>query len=1119
MKFELCSNWRECVSILAITTLLSIFAVPAAGQVLYGTFVGTVEDATGAVVPKAKVTVTEKATGFTRETETDASGNYSIPSVPAGNYSVKVTASGFKTLTRDNVPVAVNATARVDMKLEVGAVSDQITVEASTVLLQTDRSESRSELTTKVVTELPLNQYRNYQALINLVPGATPAATQNSPTDTPGRALRSFVNGTATNNNVTRLDGATNINIWLPHHVAYVAPAETIGEVSISTSSFDAEQGMAGGAAMTVASASGTNDLHGAAWEYHENEGLKSRSYFQPSTQPNADYQLNIFGGKMSGAIVKNKLFWFAHTEITRQKTGGQGQFTVPDAAMRQGDMSGLVGTNGQGVIYDPLTGNADGTGRTPFAGNRVPSARFSPQALRYLERVPLPNNIGGAGYTFSPTSGIFSNNYFASDSGQLNRNNYDGKLNWNRNEKHTVFVKYSMLTALSGGRFALGPAGGGGVGGDPGLGDTKQYLATVGTNYAISPTMLFDLTWGMTRMDQLANGDDFGTNFGSEVFGIPGTNGPDPRQSGLPVFSFTGLSSWGQTATWMPLERHERSYTLTTNLSVIKSKHELRFGFDMVRHAMDHWQPETDNPRGAFSFAGGVAALTGGAAPQLANSMAQMLLGMPTTMSKSLQYELMSTREWQFGWYARDRWQVTRNLTLNLGVRLESYPLINRGDGKGVEKLDPTTLMVTLGGRGPIPTNPGIDVKPLFAAPRIGVAYRLTEGTVMRAGYGMTIDPLPFSRPLRGFYPLTIAATFQGNTGNVGFGTLATGIPPIPTPDLSTGIVPLPNNVAMRSPWDRINRGYVQSWNYTIERRLNRNLNATVAYVGTQSTRVLGDRNINAAGPGAGNNGRPYASRGRTIDLNMWDGWMSSNYHGLQSSIRGNVTKDLFVQGAYTWSKAINMTDEDGWVSVNWNWDPMLKRNRAAAGYDRTQVFQMGFLYQLPFGKGKTFGNSVGKAADLVIGGWQAGGIYYAYSGTPFNITANGTLLAAPGNLQTADLVGPLVYLEGKGTDTPYFSASSFANPTPAGSAPRFGNMGRNRVRGPGVAGIDFNILKNFAITERVQAQFRAEAANLTNTPRFGNPGGDVTAPATFGIITSASGERQLRFGVRVSF
>ncbi|WP_031496898.1 carboxypeptidase regulatory-like domain-containing protein [Bryobacter aggregatus] len=1100
-----------------MSVLLLASSYPAVAQVLYGSIVGTIQDASGAVVPGARVTVTNKATGFSREVLSDGNGNFSIASIPTGIYSVGASANGFKTVNRDRIEITINSTSRQDFSMEVGATTDQIMVEASTVALQTDRSETRTEISTKVVQELPLNSYRNYQALLNLAPGATPAATQNSVTDTPGRALRTFVNGTATNNNVTRLDGATNINIWLPHHVAYVAPAETVAEVNIATSGLDAEQGMAGGAAITVASISGTNVLHGAAWEYHENQELKARSYFQPTNTPNARYTLNIFGAKLGGPIIKNKLFYFAHAEWTRQRTGGQSFFTLPDAAIRSGNFSNYIAANGAGTIFDPATGNADGSGRTAFPGNQIPVSRMSPQALKVLALVPLANNEGSR--VFDASSRTYSNNHFVNGTGVLDRGNYDGKLNWNRNEKHTMFVKYSMLQATSGGVFGLGAAGGGGVGGDPGLGDTHQYLATVGTNYTISPTMLFDATFGLTRMDQTAQGPDFGKNYGTDVFGIPGTNGSSPLQSGLPAFSFTSFSSYGQTATWMPLERHERSYTFTTNLSIIKSKHEIRLGFDAVHHGLNHNQPELDNPRGAFTFGGGLTANRGGVAANMYNSYAQFLLGLPTAMSKSLQYELMTTSEWQLGVYLRDRWQVTRKLTFNLGVRLERYPLMTRGDGKGLELLDPSTMKIYLGGRGSTPENPGIKVQPFFVAPRIGFAYRATEKTVVRAGYGMTIDPLPFSRPLRGAYPLTVASTFQGADSftpyqNLVTGSLATGIPPVVGPDLSSGVITLPPTIDNRSPYSKIVRGYVQSWNATIERRLNNSLVGSVAYVGTQSTNVLGDRDINAAAPGAGNNGRPYyAQFGRNRDLRMWDGWMGAHYHGLQGSLSGNVAKGLFLKGAYTYSKAINMTDEDGWVSVNWNWGPTINRNVATAGYDRTQMFQMGFLYEIPFGKGKQFFKD-NKFVDGVLGGWQFGGIYSAYSGTPFTVTADGGLLNAPGSLQTADQIGNFVYLNGKGSNTPYFSATNFAHP-----GTRFGTTGRNRFRGPGVANLDANLIKTIKVQERINIQFRAEAANLSNTPRFANPNANLNG-SNFGFVTaSAGGERQLRFGLRVAF
>jgi hypothetical protein len=1108
-------NWRRYSALLALVALAGVLSIPAAAQVLYGSLLGTIEDATGAVVPNATVSITEKATGFTRDTTSDAAGNYSLPSIPAGTYTVKISANGFKTQSREGVGVTVNSTVRIDAKLDVGAVSDQITIESTAVQLQTDRSETKSEIAAKVVQELPLNQYRNYQALLNLVPGTTPAAFQNSSTDTPGRALTTNVNGTARNMNVTRLDGAVNVNIWLPHHTAYTAPAETVESVSITTSSFDAEQGMAGGAALTVVSASGTNNIHGAGWEFHENQDLKSRPYFMPVTANKPSYKLNIFGGKIGGPVIKNKLFYFGHVELTRQAAGGSSFFTVPNAAMRAGDFSDFIAPNTQGTVYDPATGTGTAN-RTPFPGNRVPAARFSPQSLRLLQLVPTPNSEATQ---IVGTNRAISNNHFVAATGKFDRTNIDWKANWNRTEKHTMFFKMSMLDADVGGVFGLGAAGGAGVGGDPGTGFTKQYVGTVGTNYTLSPTMFFDANFGLTNMDQTVQGVDYGKNWGSEVFGIPGTNGSDIRQSGLPVFNISGVSSYGLGNGWMPLFRDERSYTFTSNLSILKSKHEIRVGFDLVNHQLTHWQPENDNPRGRFEFGGGVTSLSTGVAAVQANGFSQFLLGLPNAMGKSIQYELLTGREWQFGWYARDRWQVNRNLTINYGVRIERYPVMTRGGGKGLELLDVNTQRITLGGRGPIPTNPGLSVQPLFVTPRVGIALRVTDSTVIRTGYGMTIDPLPFSRPLRGFYPLTIANTFQQNTPFESFGSLTTGIPPIPVPDLSSGVIALPGGIDMRSPWGKINRGYIQSWNFTIERRLANNLNASIAYVGTQTTNQLADRDINAAAPGAGNNGRPlFAQFGRNRDLKMWDGWLSSNYHGLQTSIKGNPTKDLFLQGAYTWSKAINMTDDNGWAGVSWNWGPVIGRNRAPAGYDRPHILQMGFLYNLPVGKGKKFGNSMAKAADLVIGGWQAGGIYYAFSGTPFTITADGGRLNAPGNLQTADLVGDFKYLYGKGTNTPYFTASAFASPTPVGSAPRFGNLGRNRFRVPGAAGIDANLIKTFNITESMNFQFRAEAVNLTNTPRFGGPSSLVES-GTFGLITSAFGERQLRFGFRFQF
>ncbi len=1087
------------LSLLTLLCLFAISAIPAAAQVLYGTLTGTVEDQSGATVPNAKITLTNTQTGLIREIAADSTGRYSAASIPGGTYTVKVTATGFKVVTIQNVQVRVNEVVRADAKLDVGAVSDAITVEASAATLQTEKADTSSVISQKAVQNLALNQYRNYQALLNLVPGTTPAGFQNSSTDTPGRALTTNVNGTNRNSNGTRLDGAVNVNIWLPHHVAYVAPSETVEEVNISTSSFDAEQGMAGGAAITVISSSGTNQLRGALWEYHENQKLRSQPYFRPSTFVKPRYTLNIFGAKAGGAIIKNKLFWFGHYEGTRQGNGATSQFSLPNAAIKAGDFSAFPGTQ----IFDPATGGTDGFGRTPFPGNRVPANRISAQTSRILPLIPNPN---------APTANV-TNNHFVNATGKFDRGNYDAKMNWNRNEKHSMFAKFSLLRANVGGVFAFGPELGGlGVGGDPGLGDTKQYLGTVGTNYTLSPTILMDATFGITEQDQSVIGFDYGKNTGSEVFGIPGTNGTDIRYSGLPAFSFNTFSPYGMGSTWMPMWRNDRSYTWTNNMTWMKGKHEVRFGFDMVRHQLNHWQPEDANPRGGFAFSGSLTALRGGAAANNLNSFADFLLGLPTSMNKSVQAELMTAREWQFGWYVRDRWQVTRNLTLNLGVRIERYPLMSRAE-TGLEKLDPSTMLIRLGGRGNVPTNPGIDVKPMFAAPRLGLAYRINDSTVFRVGYGMTINPLPFSRPLRGFYPLTVAGNFVGATAFDPFRTLSQGIPPVPVPDTSSGVITLPPTVAMRTPGNSIDRGYIQSWNATLQRKLWGNIILDVGYVGTQTTRQLADLDINAAAPGAGAAGRPYAAQfNRRIDIRYWNGYLSSNYHSLQTAVNRSFSKGLLLKGAYTYSKAINMTDDDGWAGVSWNWSGAFDRNRAPAGYDRTHVFQMGWVYDLPFGKGRQFvQEGVGAA---ILGGWSINGVYSAYSGTPFTISADGGTLNAPGNIQTADQVGPMNYIGLKGPGQQYFDPAAFAAPVGV----RFGTTGRNRFRNPGVAGADLTLMRTFKFTERMDLAFRAEAYNFTNTPRFGGPGANVNG-GNFGVITTAGGERQVRFGLRFGF
>lgn len=1074
---------------------------PLQAQVLYGSVVGTVTDPSGASVPAAQVSLSSSETGQSKTVPADDGGRYSFVNVLPGKYSLKVVANGFKTFTQTDFNVTPNTVGRIDIRLDVGSTSEAITVEGDAAALQTEKADTHGVIEAKAISAMPLSAYRSYQSLINLVPGATPAALQNSITDTPGRSLQTHINGGSAQTNITRIDGATSVNVWLPHHVGYVTPESNIDVVNVTTGSADAEQGMAGSASITLVTKSGTNELHGSAFEYHDDQHLKARNFFQAAGTDKPLSIYNNFGGTLGGAIKKDKLFYFVSYDGTRQRQASPGFYTVPTVAERAGDFSAI-----STVLYDPQTGNADGTGRTAFAGNKIPTSRISSIATALQAYYPLPNYGNGT---------TAANNYYASGGPILDRNNFDAKVNFNQSDKQTIWGKYGRMWATSGGKAVFGTAGGSGLGGaDPGLGDTLIQVFTLGHTRTLSPHLLLDGVVAYQRQGQSVLPNDYGTNYGQQ-FGIANTNGPDIRQSGFPNISISGYTGFGVPG-WMPAFRVEESYTHSDNLTWTKGAHELRFGFDLVRHHLNHWQPEIgQGPRGYLGVSGQETALKGGAAPNQYNSYGAFLLGLSDDAEKSLQYILMTGREWQFGWYIRDRWQITRNLTLNIGLRYELYPLMTRAS-TGIERYDPTTNQVFLGGRGSTPQDAGLSVSHKLFAPRVGLAWRLNDKTVVRSGYGINYDPLPFSRPLRGWYPLTVNAA-NLNTGYGWSTTLAQGVPNTTGPDLSSGVVTLPGNVSERSPWGgEIHRGYVQTWNLTVERKLPLNLVTSVAYVGMHSVHLTADYDINAGSPGSGTTGLPYyAAYGRTVSTQMWDGYLSSNYNSLQMAVNRSFASGLMVKAAYTYSKAMDYTDDDGWASVGWNWAPVFHRNYAPAGFDRTHVLQAGWVYELPFGKNKMWAKS--GLASKVLGGWQANGVFSAYTGTPFTVTAPGSSLNAPDNTQTANQVNLTVNRPGMiGPGQYYYDPTAFASVTAAAT---FGTSGRNILRNPGILNTDLDVTREFPVTERLRLQFRAEAFNLANTSHFTGVASSSVTSGSFMQITSSTGERQIRFGLRLGW
>jgi hypothetical protein len=1094
------------LTLIAGVLTAGLIAAPARAQTLYGTIVGNITDSSGATIPGATVTITNENTGLAMTTVTDDSGNYTIRNVAGGTYTLKASLQGFKEFVQTGVPLVVGNILRVNGRLEVGALSESVTVRSEAVLLKTDKADVSVDLRPEDVTNLPLNQYRNYQTLLNLVPGATPTYFQNAQTDTPGRALSTNINGTNRNNNVTRIDGAASINVWLPHHVGYVAPVETIENVNVSTNNFDAAQGMTGGAATAVQTKSGTNTLKGSAFFFRQQDELNARrGYFDPSK---LDSRVSILGGTVGGPIRRNKLFYFGSWERNHERNSRFDIYSVPTERMRQGDFSEVLALNSAFRIYDPATGDATGANRSFFDGAVIPANRISSIAKTVQSRYPAPNNPG--------TNNGLQNNLFLPRSPDALRDNYDGKINWNRNSAHQFWAKYSVMKADVMDLFYLPIEGVGG-------GKTTVSLWTVGQTWTLSPTLLLDANGGSNKMTHQSSGPDYGTNFGLDTFGIPGLNsagvtGPGStdlqRYSGMPVFDFDTLSDLGNNAGWTPVWRKEISYTASVNLTKVSGRHEIRSGFDFVRLTLDHWQPEVANPRGTLAFAGGITGTPGYTATGVGgwNSYATFLLGQMSGFSKSVQFEEMTGRENQYGLYLADRWQVNEKLTLNLGLRYEYYPLMSRAD-RGLEQLDYNTFLIRLGGLGGNPKDLGVKVDKGLIAPRVGLAYRINQNTVFRTGFGRTFNPLPWSRPMRGFYPATIAYSAAGPNGFTPFGTLAAGIPAAPNPDIASGTIPLPRGVAMRSPDPNdVQRGHTDSWNAFIERRLPLDMAVSVGYVGTRTDGGYADINLNVAESG-GNANRRFFTQAGNADILDWAARTRARYHSLQTSLNRPFKGGLLLKGAYTFSKALNEADEDGWTGpLTWNQPSQLHRNYARAGFDRPHVLQMAFVYQLPFGRDSSH------PLALVVKNWQISGVGSYMSGRPFTIGGDNGLLQQQGGTQTINVTGEAK--AGFGTAGPneqWYDPSIFSQP---GNA--WGNTGRNAFRGPSNYNVDASLFRTIPIAHRT-LELRVESQNVLNHPQWGNPVTGFT-DANFlrirGLDTNGGRPpRTVQLGIRFAF
>jgi hypothetical protein len=1125
------------VALVLMATVMAL-AVPQRvhPQVLYGTLTGNVTDTSGGGAAGAKVQALNVGTNVAKSATTDDRGVYLFSDLLPGVYDVTFETPGFKTLVQKGVRVDSNAVRRVDARLEVSGISETVEVVAVTAPLQTDRADIHVTQTARQVNDLPLmgSTGRNYQSLMQIVPGAVidRAGNQggpgemNSQAGSPQRSMSFNVNGVSRMQNQTKVDGASVVYVWLPTNTAYVPSAEAIEEVSIVTNSYAPEQGLAGGAAVNVVVKSGTNKLHGTAWGYSTNSELRARNYFQTTPQNNKNI-LAQFGGNLGGPIIKDKLFFFANVERTTQRVNSPIRlYSLPPADLRAGDFSATGVT-----IYDPAS-NANPALRTPFPGNVIPAGRIDPAALWFIENMPMPTTPG------------YANNYTAQGVAAFNRTNMDFKVNYSASKKLSLFARYSNSPHNILDPPALEEVGGDALnGGNPGNAPGRTQVLGVGVAYTLSPNLQLDANFGFTH--QVLGGEnlDIDKNYGLEVLNIPGTNGPDRLQGGIPGFQITNWANMGNTNTGSPFQFRDNQYVASVNLSWFKGPHMFRAGFDYQNQQMNHFQPQGgtfQTPRGTFGFNGQTTMLQNAPAPSDArfNSWAAFLLGLPSTAGKVDQLRNPNSfRMKAYAAYVQDTWQATRALTFTYGLRWEIYPFPTRGGGLGVSRFDPEDGNVYNGGVGDVPVNTGASSGSGRLLPRAGLAYRLNDKTVARAGYGQTLDPRPFI-DFRNAYPIVNiwshpTATFNGvNNAYLPVTTLRQGLNTAvygAAPDLGVGVMKLPSGVSTTTYPKKPERNVIHSWNVMVQRELASWLTAQVGYVGTRAIGQMGFVNINTSAPGTGNAGRALASFGLTQDINMIKPFGDTTYNGLQAELRGRMASAQFGV-AYTLSKTTNYADNDANPRIPY--PPAKELNKAVAGYDRTHNLQAYWACDLPFGRGRRW--ATGGLASALFGGWQLNGLMSIQSGQPINIVQGtaGNLLAQ-GSGQYPDKVKDVVAvypdnLKGSppaGADRntyQYFDRSAFAAVSiPAGQEQRFGNAGRNPIRGPGFWNVDLGLFRTFTLARSLKLQLRAEALNALNHPNFAQPGNDVSNAGTFGFITSTTGvgERNIRLGARLLF
>ncbi len=1047
---------------------------------------------------------------------TDSSGDYTVTQLKPGFYKFSAEAKGFKKTVTSEIELLVNQTARVDLTLQVGEVSESVEVTAAPPLVASETSSVSQVIDSRQMADLPLKG-RSFYTLAVLAPGTVPTAPNSfvaSRRPMPGglNAPAFNVGGAREKSNGYLIDG---VDAQDPHYLtpSFFASVDAVQEFRLETNAFSAEFGRSA-AQVNATTKSGANEYHGSAYHFFRNDALDATNFFDNrNARGKAPLRYNQFGATFGGPLSvpklyegRNRTFFFVNYEGTRVRRGRTGQLSVPTAEQRAGDFS-QIGFRNNRPIYDPATTrpNPSGSGniRDPFAGNRVPAARIGDFAKTVLALYPQP--------TVNTATG---NNYFAGLSDLSDNNQGIARLDHRFNDRNSVFYRFAIFDGPQSNKSPIDNGGS--------TTDVRTYNMAFNYVRSFSSSVINELRMGYNRPTYLILQDgSYGTDYAT-LLGIKNLL-RDPIAWGVPAVSLTGFTGIGSGLN--PTTQVSNVYHLVDHVSVIRGSHTLKTGIDFRK---TNYNDRSENSaRGSFGFTGVMTAIPGSTSTGV--SVADLLLGNPITASGSATSLAGNFNGFTYAFFVQDDWRVNRRMTLNLGLRYElntrysdvqnrltlfdtAYPggrlLIAGGSQAWIPASAPAVVdSGTQTPRGLLPNDAN------NWAPRIGVAFRpYGDGRMaIRASYGL-------------FYEIVELQDVRTFVRNPPFGEVialrgdANANSNSPSALRVTDLFPERGSPRSRpgifGPYDEYRDPYYQQWNVTVQRALRGDMALEAGYIGSKGTRLAQRLNLNQARLDADPSRptpilsrRPYPLFGDTIRLT--DNGANSTYHAGFVKLERRYSSGFSYLGSYTFSKALDassLIDDQPRDIYN------LRLNKSRSGYDIRHRIVASGSYELPFGKGKRYMNS-NTAADLILGGWQANTIAQWRSGFAFSVLSGLDTCNCAAAGQTAQQIGDPSSGFTKSIDR-WFNTSAFARPATG----TFGSSGRNILDGPAQISFDVSLFKSFRFREQIVLQFRAEAFNAFNNTGFNQPGGTVGTP-TYGVIQGAADPRVIQLALKLKF